>query len=248
MIKKLLAFVLLASPVLADEANFALRYDLDSTSVVYCKVTGNQGNPFGGPISGAGLIKTSGSSATTTEVADTDPFADNAAGDVLLVDKGTVNTDALIRIIITDTSASSNVVDAAWDIENGGSGYAFRWLKQTCGTGAENGWIDIGEAKSFTIGFELDQVNVTGGVDVQVQCRGSAIGASPTQVFPACASGSCNTYQNYTTAGIASATFVQGDNLPVSQCRVGIKIGSADDGSDTGADKEQIDITLKRQF
>jgi hypothetical protein len=253
--KKFLCWALilaLNSPLYSGEptvANYTYTYDLDATSVTYCKVVGHDGTPFGTGISVTGKIATSGSSATTTEVADTDPFTGIGVGDILIVDKGTGAENALVRVVATATSVSSVAVNSAWDLETdqaGNSGYFFKWRDLRCGTAATDGWIDVSAKIRSTIVFQLDQVNVTGGVDVRIECRDGFLGAAANQVFPQCASGSCNTYQNYTTAGIASRTKVVIDEN-WSQCRVGLKIGSADDGGDTGANAEQITIGLVKE-
>lgn len=243
--KRLVSWFLLAALVLpsvparaADQvsANFMVGYDLDATDATYCRVIGDNGSPFSHGILNLDRITTSGSSTTTSEVTDTDPFTDLSVNDVIEVTKNDGST--LLRTIAVRTSASAVVVDSAWNIEDS-TGYVFRWWKTVCGTGAEDGWISVAGADTFSVIFQLDQVNATGGIDVQIQCRAPGKGKSPVQVFPDCESGACATYQNYTTAGVASATAVVGDE-PWGECRIGVKIGSADDGGDLTTNAERI--------
>lgn len=247
--KKPLMFLLALVPSVAlagqdDTASFAILYEIDSTDPIYCRLTGQSGDPFGPGISGTSRIETSGSSTTTTAVtAASGPFASVSAGDILLV-RSPVDDSTLVRRVVSKADSDTVTVHTAWNLSGG---FAFTWKKLTCGTAATSGWIEVGNADSFAITFELDQVSVTGGINVQVQCRTGAINASPVQIFPACTSGACNTVQNYTTAGVASATTVA-VGFPYKSCRVGVDIGTADDGSDTGNDAEQIDISVTRHL
>lgn len=237
------ALVLPIRPAYASEqrsANFMAGYDLDSTSLTFCRVTGADGSPFGAGIHNGDRISTSGSSTTTSEVSDTDPFDLLAVNDIIEVHLG--NGAPLTRVIAVRTSASAVVVDSAWDLTST-PGFVFRWWDTACGTAATDGWIDVAGWDKFTITFLLEQVNATGGIDVQVQCRLPGLIQAPVQVFPSCTTGACNTYQNYTTAGIASATTIVADE-PWSECRVGVKINSADDGGDLTTNAERITSTL----
>lgn len=252
MLRKLLTlaglFLASALPAAAGSdqtANFAILYGLDSTDPIYCVVTGNNGSPFGGPIQSLKNITTTGSSATTDAVTASDaPFKSVVAGDLLMVAKPDGTT--LLRVVISKASNDQVVVNSAWDLSQTG-GWGFTYLKTTCGTAATDGWIDVSNADSFDITFELDQVNATGGINMRVECLAAGVNASPVQVFPACSSGACDTVQNYTTAGIASATTVA-VSFPFQKCRVGIDIHTADDGGDLTTNEERIDISLTKHL
>lgn len=239
------ALLLGALPARAQStASFMVLYDLDATAVTYCRVTGSDGSPFGTWIPGGGKIFTSGSSATTSEVlASSNPFTPVSVSDVVQVDLGTGPQNVLLRAVAARASAAQITVGAAWNIDNSSAGYNFGWKKTTCGTAATSGWISVAGFNKFTLTFSLIQISATGGVDVQMQCRGQDVGAQPVQVFPSCTTGACNTFQNYTTAGIASSTTVVG-NEPWGECRIGVKIGSADDGGDFTTNAEQITAGL----
>lgn len=225
-------------------ANLFVLYDLDATDLTFCRVTGKTGSAYDTTgIKVEKYISTSGSSTTTSEVTDTDPFSGLAVNDLLFVDQAPGTISTLLRAIAVATSASAVVVNSAWDIENGGTGYTFSYFDQTCGTGATDGWVDVEGNSQVEVTFAMEQVNVTGGVDLQIQCRKSGLNPQAVQVFPSCTTGSCDTYQNYTTAGIASSTTVV-DTASWSQCRVGLKIGSADDGGDLTTNAERLTVTL----
>ncbi len=251
MIKKLLLAVVFAAATVnaaeVEHAAFNIDYDLDATAITYCNVTGERGSPFARPVAVPIRITTSGSSTTTTElVASSAPFESVAAGDILIVDPGTGPANVLRRVITAKASSASLTVNTAWDL-SATAGYNFYYLKTSCGTAATSGWISVAGATQFTINFQIDQVNVTGGVDMQVQCRGASVGSAPIQIFPSCTTGSCNTVQNYSgTAGLASRTTIV-TTASYSDCRVGILIHTSDDGGDTGANAEQITIGLAVQ-
>jgi hypothetical protein len=217
-------------------ATLMVLYDLDATDLTFCKLIGQNGSSYGGFIVGDSEIETSGSSATTTEVTDTDPFDLLSAKDVIAVD--TRDGTTLLRSILAKASASSITVSSAWNLDVDG-GYNFRWKKSVCGTGASDGWVDVAGAETVTLVVQIDQLNVTGGIDVQMQCKDQAPDSQPNQVFPTCTSGACNTYQNYTTAGIASRSKMVLDE-PWAACRVGVKINTADDGGDLTTNAENI--------
>ena len=248
MYRVLVGFLLaawLAEPALAGESNVAnlyYNYPLDATAITYCRVAGKGGSSFGSGIAGNGRIQTSGSSATTVETTtDSNPFADLAVGDILSVRglDGAVQN----RVIITYTSDSSVAVNTAWDLSSPSGGYAFQWYRPICGTAATSGWVTVAGSDVTTITFQLDQVNVTGGIDMRIECRSGGLGTAAVQVFPTCTTGSCATVQNYTTAGLASRTTVV-ITAPFNECRMGVLINTADDGGDTGANEEQINGTI----
>lgn len=228
-----IAFPALSFGGSTSQADFAVLYDLDATAITYCSL--------GPAFDLVGDIETAGSSTTTTEVADTDPFAPLAAGDIIIASKA---ESVLVRAVVTKTSASSVVVSSAWDLS---ADYKAKARKLTCGTTANDGWLDVGNYDTWAILFNIQQVNVTGGIDVQVQCRTGNLNAQPVQVFPTCTTGSCDTVQNYSgAAGLASTTLVVGTQFPFSQCRVGTLIHTADDGADTTTAAERINIGLVR--
>jgi hypothetical protein len=145
------------------------------------------------------------------------------------------------RVIITFTDADTIVVNSAFTTTN--TSTVFAWYDLQCGTAATDGWFDLAGVENKSITFQLDQINATGGVSARVECKDGALGSLANQVFPSCTTGACDTYQNYTTAGIASRTKVH-LNEPETTCRVGLKIGTSDDGNDLTTNAEQVTITV----
>ena len=219
----------------ADSPNYvalSIKYNLNSTSVIYCKT-----RPIGTvPIK----IKTTGSSQSVTEnTASTNPFTDLAQDDIIQVTKP--DGTALTASIKTRTDAANVVVDTAIDLS---AGYVFNWIKQTCGTTAEDGWADVGSFADKTVFIEYNQGDLTGGLDVQVQCRGGYPGAQATQVWPSFTAGVGNTFQNFPTAGVGLAgRFTVPMTTPCSQIRVGIKANTGDP-SDATTNAEIITVAL----
>lgn len=221
------------------------KFDLDSTSFTYCKVTGLNGAAIDAkPIPNDFKIKTTGSSTSVTEnTASTNPFTLLSAGDILVVQRIDGTTD--VREIVTRTDAANVVIDSAVDWSGG---FFFGWFKQSCGITATDGWIDVQGAESVGITFMLEQVNVTGGIDVRWECKDSSFANNPVIVYPGetdgCGGGTLSSGNcNFTTAGITSRTKVVLYES-WSACRLGVKIGSADDGDDTGANLERINGTV----
>lgn len=215
-------------------ANWMIKYDLDSTNLTYCVVTGTQNDPFGPPMQVDTRIKTTGSSATVDEaVASTGPFAALSAGDIIFV-KNDDNTTT-IRVITAKSSAAEVTVDAAVDWS---SGVAFSWKKTTCGTGATNGWINVAAYEDKTMILQYDQGDLSGGLDARWECRAAGINAQPVQVYPS------SGLQNFPTAniGIGARTAVV-DFSPWSDCRLGVAAHTSDP-SDSSTNLEQITAIL----
>jgi len=242
----LLAALALATPLWAQSsqelrANFAHLYDLDSTSLTYCVMTGN-GSPFGPPNAGTLNVETSGSSATVTAVSGT-PFTDLAVGDTITgyLSTGVSNT---VVIVAKATGAEVTVSSAVnWD-ETGG--VPFTWWDQTCGTAATNGWIPVLPAKyvGFSVYYvqgDLDALSVT------IECRRSGIGAQPEIVYP----GPDSNCGNDGTLGTNECEFATDpaelgvvDIAPTyRECRVGLRVKTTD-ASDTTTNLEQITAVL----
>lgn len=248
MVKRFLVLLLILLPasVWADpvrQATFFYKYPLDALTMTYCVVLGRGNFPFSTPIPNDFRIKTTGSSTSVTEnTASTNPFTDLAVGDLLVVDRTDGTTD--VRVILTRTDAANVVVDSAVDWSGG---FKFSWYKQKCGTTATDGWVDVSGWSDKTITFSIEQMNVTGGIDVRWECKGDAMAGTtsmPVIIYPGetdgCGGGTLGTNVcNFTTAGVTSRTSVVSFE-PWGACRVGVLIHTNDDGGDTGANEEQI--------
>ena len=242
----LLSFLFLAvTGAYGQESNFAnfnVAYDVDSTSATYCRVLGANGNPYGPPIQGQAQIETVGSNTTVTAVtASTVPFALLDVGDVVFVRYPTGSTDT--RIIIAKASGDSVTVNSAINLDIDG-GYAFTWKNTVCGTAITDGWIDVSGSASTSFTIQYDQGDL-GSFDARIECKGSFNEPQPVQVFPTCTAGACNTFQSYTTVGIASRTTYVVVDPSYSSCRVAVKYTTSD-ASDAGANLESVTVGLTR--
>lgn len=249
-LKVLVALVLLlAAPfAVAEEATahatFNYKFDVDSDSLNYCVLTGTNGSPFGDPIRVQGNIKTTGSSATLAEFADTDPFTGLAQGDVLFID---TPTGVATRVIVAATSVSGVDVDSAITLTQTG-GHRFSYKKLTCGTTVTNGWID---ARAYTVALtvQYEQGDLATGLRVRFECKGAAIGDLPVIVYPGESSdcgigGTLSTDRcNFATAGETARLTVVVEGGLFSACRVGLA-RAGNDTSDAGANIEQVTATI----
>lgn len=234
-----------AAPLLwgAEDATalYMYKYDVDSDSVAYCRLVGQQGSPFGGSNSGAGRIKTSGSSTTISSNTALDySFAGVDVGDLISIQTSPGAT--ALRTVVTNADDDTITVDTAINLT---SGVAYRYWESQCGTGATDGWIDLSGYTNRNITIQYEQGDLATSLDIQVQCKLNFPGSEPVQVFPSCTVGSCGTYQAYATPGIASRTSVE-IGTPFGACRVGFKRTGADT-SDAGANIEQVTIGLQAQ-
>lgn len=234
--------VLAAAPAFAQQQEtgiYNVKYDVDSTSLTYCTVTGQQGSPFGSPNVGPSRIQTSGSSTTVTEVtASSAPFTLLSVGDIIFVKRpGTTEAYTTDTAIITaKASGSSITIDSAVDWS---AGYAFTWLKTNCGTGATNGWIDVNGYSEKTFVVQWDQGDLD-SLDWLIECKSSAPGAQPVQVYPDNGGGAA--YRNFAVAGHEARTAYI-TSYPWAACRVGFK-AHASDASDAGANLEQFSASV----
>lgn len=201
-------------------------FDLDSTSYTYCVTTGIEGNPFGTPFSTPGArVTTSGSSTTVTAATATSaPFAQATAGDELMF---TYNGTTVRRYVVTASSVDSVVVNAAVNFATPGA--TVKRLKRTCGTSATSGWFPVRNTIGGSVTYSIDQLDVTGGIDVKFECRNQSSVAT------------ANTVTAVVNKTAVTAVVIQWDEtFPWHECRLGFKIGSADDGVDTTTHLEQI--------
>jgi len=246
-----LFLILGALPLHAEEqvANFFLLYDLDATSITYCRVVNLNGDPFGGPITVTlGKLKTSGSSTTVVdETASTNVFASAAVGDIIVANTGDETTK--YGVITAKASDASLTIHAARDWS---AGYKFGLLRPTCGTAATSGWIDFpAKYENKVIGFHLKQISgVTGGIDMRVECKGGYPDAAANPVYPASSSSTCgggtnaSGFCNFTTAGITTGNLDVMVDEAHRSCRVGLLIHTSETAEAVEADNERITVGL----
>lgn len=238
----ILMLVLCVPAAAQNESRGTLFYDYDldnATDYVYGTLTGLSATPFGSPIRVDVAIKTTGSSTSVTAVtAATSPFAAVAVNDVLAVRRGDGTTD--LRRVTARADADNVTVDTAVDWS---AGFAFGYYDATYGTAGTSGWTPVAQATRLQLEWHVKQLNVTGGILVRVQCRTNTLDTQPVTVWPdPTSSASTDECKKGTmTAVIDCALIVTGR---WDACRLGFKIGTADDGGDTGADAEKISASV----
>lgn len=247
--------LLLAAPAAARAqgtatANFAIRYDLDSTTLIYPRVLG-QSSPFTGSIDGRVAIKTAGSNTTVdADTASTNPFTNVFTDDVLVVDRG-LSAQPDIRTVVARASADSVTIDTAVDWTGGRQ---FRWYDTQAGSAEGDGWINVSGWLNRQITFYLEQISgVTGGINTRLECRSAGVNAKPVIAWPgaaataaACGAGTLvGGFCNFTVAGVTSGTAILlNPEERWAQCRFGLKIGTSDAAETVEGDKERITITF----
>ena len=99
----------------------------------------------------------------------------------------------------------------------------------TTAQAATDGWFVVSNEEQRTIQVSIDQIVVTGGIDVTIE--GRVTGASSIVTIWT---------DNVTTADTDNDIIAVPEN--VQELRVGIKIGTSDDGGDLTTNLEIIDI------
>lgn len=244
-------FLLGMTAVFADDAvktaNFTYNYDVDSTSLTYCRLEGQNNDPFSGAIPGRSRIKTTGSSATVAEYTTGGaPFTDVAVGDVLIVPVAGVPT---FRNVIAKASAASITVDVAINLSAAG-GYTWTFRKAICGTAVTDGWIDVKGANYVLLTSQFEQGDIT-SLRVRFECKTDGLGAEPVIVYPG-ESSDCGIGGTLSTdrcdfanasKGINSRLSVVLSPAGYSMCRIGFAYDTAD-ASDAGSNLERVIGTI----
>jgi len=249
--------LLLVAPIGAQEmaqktAFYVGNYDVDSSTLISCVAADLSGDPWKS-IQGTSNIKTSGSSATVTEVTtDSLPFADISVGDLLFIND-TPGRPLSVRRVAAKASGASITIDnpdfgeaAAIDIENDDNGRTFSWQKVTCGTAATNGWIYVKPYLYKSLSIYLEQMNAT-SIDFKWECRhktpvgyGPAVNVYPgTKTTDVCPGGTVSSGKcRYTAASQDTLTDVVID-IPYDSCRPLFAVNT-DDGDDLTTNAESI--------
>lgn len=246
MMKKLLAAAALAlalltwasptpaqSTLVTRHILYAL-YDLDATTDISCS--------FGSEVVTGGLATTSGSNTTTTSVSSSGVFGSIAVGDVIWA---AISGSKTGRVVTARASADSATVDTAWTLP--AAGVTLRYQKPTCA--ATGGWVTVGEGYSLMNFFiNLSQVSLTsGGVGLKIEGRDSPISTAPAvNLWPGedsadakCSSGTFASGYCVFTA-VASFSVTNSKVHVPYQVRLVSILTDTDDGTDTGADAEQL--------
>lgn len=247
MLVALLALLILSVPGPAVQAqqitgvvSFPLmsEYDLDSTSYTYCVTTGQGGRVLSPGRPGAGRIKSAAASTTVTSFTTSSGALDVVAvGDELEINgpsfqNGSENP-VIFRYLTAVASDNSVTVNSAVTLtQTGGHGYLFR--QRSCGTAATSGWWPMRGMGYATVQFDVAQLTATGGITYKVECRVQGAVSNPVIV-------SGPTVMTAATDG-PDGIRVQG---PWDECRLGFKITTSDDGSDTGVDIEKLNAYVE---
>lgn len=177
LIRAFLALLAFTGMATAGERTFVRNYDVTSTSYIYCSTTDFS--------TGLGRLVTAGSSTTVTTSGTGAQLRQLVAGDEVFVTRPSFpgsNTTTVDRRVVqtTPTTNTTMTITAAADWTGG---FAWRYRKVSCGTGAEDGWITTGEAK-VDVEWYAATVNAT-SVSFQVQCRNTGDSWRPANtVYP----------------------------------------------------------------
>lgn len=201
--------------------------DVDEGAETFCVLDSYvQPHPVGDKIQAA-------ASLTVTAVSGS-PFLNVSAGDQLLV----TNSDGVAyRLVVATRSSSTSITVAGIDNSTGSmfasvtlTNASFSYRKRSCGTGINDGVIDLSKIRNKVIEVYISQSSLSSGnLQARIQCRTSQ-GSPWVQMLPSVTPPSVTaTYYGYATGvlGLFAATTIDG----FSQCRVGGSLS----GTDTGA-------------
>lgn len=232
--------ILAAPPAPAQFINapsyFAVyRYDLDATTETFCVLARD-------------VVQVSDrvtdSTSTTMTAVSGSPFANVSAGDMIFgFDNQAGGGEGYTKAVLARASATSITLNSpvSPEVNPTLTSATLSFRKLTCGTGSTNGIIDVSAYRSVVFQVDIVQLNATGGIDSRIQCRSSP-DALWWQVYPAITPGTTSASYVSSTAVGAWAVEVSG---AYAQCRVGMLIHTADDGGDTGANAEQISVSVR---
>lgn len=201
--------------------------DVDEGAETFCVLDSYiQPHPVGDKIQAA-------ASLTVTAVSGS-PFLNVAAGDQLLV----TNSDGVAyRLVVATRSSSTSITVAGINNATGAmfasitlTNASFSYRKRSCGTGINDGVIDLSKIRNKVIEVYISQSSLTSGeLQARIQCRTSQ-GSPWVQMIPSVAPPSVTaTYYGYATGvlGFFAATSIDG----FSQCRVGGSLSGTDTGT-----------------
>jgi hypothetical protein len=209
-------------------ANFTYKYDVASTTMTYCAIEGQQGDPYATPYTGAGRIQTSGSNTTVTTVDSSGGFAPVNIGDVIFVrfQDGSIEN----RIVLTNADDDTITVEAAIDLTGG---FTWSYKQLTCGTSEDSGWILTSGYQIAQFGVQYDAGDLT-ALAATFECKSDALGAKPVRVYPGissdCGDGTLNgKVCEFTSVG--DRLYFKLPHNVFTACRVGVAYVTADGGT-----------------
>jgi hypothetical protein len=228
-----------------------IRYDVDSATTTYCRANGMGGDVFASPIAGPARVKTTGS-ATTVEshTAASGALTPVIARDIVFVRPpstvGEIFAAGYAAVVTVKTDANTVTVDPAVDWSATG-GYAYTYLKTTCGTTVNDGWVNVGGATKASITIQYDQ----GDLDAlawRFECKQNTPGSVSITVYPS-ESDDCGIagtlvagFCEFATPGV-TANLAWEEFGAWGSCRIGFKYKTTDT-SDAGANLERVTGTI----
>jgi hypothetical protein len=224
LLATVLALGLRGEAARADDTRLvSASWDLDATAFTYPLL--------GDSLAGIGNLKTTGSSATIDAATGT-PFVGIAEGDELTVYLG--NAPPAVFVVAVRTSDTQVTAQAAQDLSgNGEAGFTFSFRHHTSGTTTGFGWFDVSTYDAKNVVVQIDQAVATGGIQYSVECKASTFWSQPVTI----------------SAPAAVTSFPARVSVPItvpySQCRVGYKIVTGDDGGDLTTNREAITTTFQ---
>jgi hypothetical protein len=216
------------SSVLTGEGGVADTMSVGTTAtipMIYCAYQGLNHIPMGRAIDGAGDVAGAATAITSYTTGD-GSLAGTSLYDLLLFNVDGVQTQ---RVITTWTSVDAVVVDSSTTVTRAG----YRYMRHHCGTEATDSWFSVAQfgGGPFKFTIDVEQMVVTGGVDVTIYCRDASTFMTPVPLWT----------KNYAAAGIDTFTV----ETPFSSCRVGVQVGTNDDANDLTTNKEIINLYLQ---
>lgn len=227
-----------------------ISYDLDSTSFVYPIAYGPTVSPStviraqaaegwydnvsqpASPTEQRRIKTTSYSASAVSCVSSSSAFLPVSTGDLIQVNDvfGRPNYAS----IFTRTDANTAALDRSLDLTQSGCA-SYKYRKLVAGTAAYDGWFPVAGWGQTTVQIDVTQLNVTGGVYLQVEC----------QAYPAQTTANVLASSNITAVGSYAVAIPE----PWDTCRVGMKIGTSDDGGDLTTNTEKISVyAIRRQW
>ena len=216
--------------VLGGAGDETIKVGVGSTAAyVFCNVAPTR--------NGIGPISTVGSSATVSATDGTSAvFGGVGVGDEIYVNGTT-------RYVVTASSATSVVLDAAINLSANALGYPFTYRHISCGYSNSDGWVLVAHGHSdmpASVGLSVDQASDTGGVDWILEGKyRDALLMQPTIFASGNLSSACIVGAPASTCNVV---------MPIADrsmmIRLGLRFGTTDDAVDTGTLKEKINAVL----
>lgn len=223
-----------------------IGYDLDSTSFVYPVALGPTTGPSTliQPQAVEGWYDTRSQTSTIDrriKTANYDPTVvscvDSSSALAPLSTGYLVNTQDVFNrpvyaSVFSITDANTMELDRSVDLTQSGCA-PYRYRKLVEGTAIYEGWFSVAGWGYNTVMIDVAQMNVTGGIDIQVECAATH-SLTAANVLAS---------SNITAAGGFAVAIPE----PWDVCRAGFKIGTSDDDSTPATDNEKISVYAIRR-